>query len=739
MKTRILHFFGLALMALTTFAANVRIKDLTTTIVLPASNTFLMADGATQGTGKTAMANFSFITGTRTTLAALSVTSLSTGVSVQTLGGSTIGDGSGSLYYYSSSSTATPNGTTIIQPSVGSGRWLIVTNSAIPAPSVSTLGGVFSIAPVTHYFLTSIGTNGQPTAAIPAAADISGLGTMATQSSAAVAITGGTLSGMTSYAGGTFSGTTITSSDRVNITGAAGTNRELQFQTSGTPRWKYRVNTDAESGTFTGSNFDFVATSNNGLTNVIALNINRATLTAAFTGAVSSPSFQGPIGLVTPQVGNFTTSTWSTNANKRTTKSNLNLTTVNVRDYGAIGDGATDATAAINSAIAALTSYSSLYFPPGKYLIAGTLSGFSSLNTVTVWGEGAELYNTGHGNTFVFAGTCTNINVTGLRFTGDATVRANGIHIRMYCSNSSITNCYFQGCSDFAIHLSNDAGTYSTNVLVANNVINGSLGDGIHFGAVYNGQAIGNVISNTGDDALAAIADDVTRPPARISFIGNIASQVGNGGSHACGVRINEGTDILIEANNFYVTQQSAIEVNRYLSTTAYNARVSIVGNKCFNANNAGLGPRGAIWVNFCQQANIVDNQVIDTVNGAAIALLDVSDTVVHGNFIRKAPFRGIIFDDGTTTNVATSWTQISITDNDFDWVQANEAIYMVPPSTVTVTNLMVTGNTAHIVGGNWIYYDRITTGRVWNNTNTSGATVAAGGTVSGVTAGNNN
>ena len=50
----------------------------------------------------------------------------------------------------------------------------------LPNPTSSTLGGVQSLASASHQFLTSIGTDGIPTKAQPAAGDISGLGSIAT-------------------------------------------------------------------------------------------------------------------------------------------------------------------------------------------------------------------------------------------------------------------------------------------------------------------------------------------------------------------------------------------------------------------------------------------------------------------------------------------------------------------------------------------------------------------------------
>lgn len=185
------------LTAVLAIGADIKVRDITTTRALPAANDYLLVDGATLGTAKALLFHFPQITTTRTTLAAFSVTSVADNTTVQTLGGSSLGDGLGSLYYYSSASTATPNGTTVIQPTVGSGRWLIVLSNTLPPPTAVTLGGVFSKAGVTHQYLSALDTSGNFTLTAVSAADVSGLGTMATQNASAVAITGGTIDGTT--------------------------------------------------------------------------------------------------------------------------------------------------------------------------------------------------------------------------------------------------------------------------------------------------------------------------------------------------------------------------------------------------------------------------------------------------------------------------------------------------------------------------------------------------------------
>lgn len=71
-----------------------------------------------------------------------------------------------------------------------------ITGSDLPNPSGSTLGGIESLTCATHQWLNTISVAGVPACAQPSASDISGLGTMATQNAGAVAITGGTITGL---------------------------------------------------------------------------------------------------------------------------------------------------------------------------------------------------------------------------------------------------------------------------------------------------------------------------------------------------------------------------------------------------------------------------------------------------------------------------------------------------------------------------------------------------------------
>lgn len=112
----------------------------------------------------------------------------------QTVGGDATLSNAGSLVvtktnnvsFAASATTDTTNAANISSGTLPTAR--------LPAPTAATLGGVKSLAAVTHQFLTQIGTDGSVAQAQPAAADVSGLAASATTDTTnATNISSGTL------------------------------------------------------------------------------------------------------------------------------------------------------------------------------------------------------------------------------------------------------------------------------------------------------------------------------------------------------------------------------------------------------------------------------------------------------------------------------------------------------------------------------------------------------------------
>lgn len=432
-----------------------------------------------------------------------------------------------------------------------------------------------------------------------------------------------------------------------------------------------------------------------------------------------------------------------------TSKNNLNFRVINVRDYGAVGNGTNDDTTAIQAAANAVTNNSSLYFPAGVYKITAAF-GFSSttLTNVTIYGDGfcSQILNdsgpTGS-NTCVIQWGCSRFNIYGLFWNGTASVRDQGVHIRLQAGQSRVHHCYFSGSSGFALQVTGENNGYIGTVIVTDNFFGATLGDGVHVGSAADVLVANNICFNTGDDSLAAVADYTAYPPARVTFIGNRIYNAGSSGVSGCGIRVCEGSDILIEGNDIVNSIEAGIRVTRNNSTTAYSYNVMIVGNKMRSTGSNG-GQRGALWVEWCSGLTIRGNTIDQPISGNGICFLDCNAMTISGNYIVNQIVRAIATDDSTTTNVGNTWDRIFITHNEFNY-SPYEAIYIQPPSGKTVANLLIAGNNsqqaAALGGSAYIFVNQLGgTCKIMNNISLEGKSASSfGGSGSTPNYANNN
>lgn len=123
---------------------------------------------------------------------------------------------------------------------------------------------------------------------------------------------------------------------------------------------------------------------------------------------------------------------------------------VNVRDFGARGDGTTDDVAAIKAAVTAAAARSAtVHFPAGKYRITGPVY-WPRGSTVSIRGDGPTLTTivggAPHDATFVILGTAdkraSNITISDLTFDLDNVEHANALHY-YYVSNLAVRRVRF--------------------------------------------------------------------------------------------------------------------------------------------------------------------------------------------------------------------------------------------------------------------------------------------------------
>ena len=152
---------------------------------------------------------------------------------------------------------------------------------------------------------------------------------------------------------------------------------------------------------------------------------------------------------------------------------------LNVRDYGAVGDGSTNDTAAIQAALDALSSGQTLYFPDGTYVVHApstateldynnyadglnnhiALELKSNISSVNLRGENATLKlvstNLAGDLSWIMGNksttTVANLKIEGLTFDVDKTGNVSAEDARgllvIGCSNLKVTNCKFYSSS----------------------------------------------------------------------------------------------------------------------------------------------------------------------------------------------------------------------------------------------------------------------------------------------------
>ena len=270
-------------------------------------------------------------------------------------------------------------------------------------------------------------------------------------------------------------------------------------------------------------------------------------------GFEESPFFEGGWEFS----GNHYTDTWP-----------LRSTPLSVHEFGALGDGSTDDTVAVQAALTAAQPGNQVYFPRGTYL-CGNLQ-VSGKTRVTIAGDGATIQWTGTGAIGMeLVGTCTDVRISGLRFSGDGIV-ANG-HRGIYSASGQtltriiIEDCVVQDCM-IGISLNADLSGSIRDCIVQNNRIDNVVG-------TSSGQGYGiHVADGTGEHHGTLITgNSVSRAHRHSIYV-----------ARGFGCRVTNNVIDLHRTGDSTGTTLGAIVVAR-------GGDHSLVGNLIKRSNNVGL------------------------------------------------------------------------------------------------------------------------------------------------------
>ncbi|MDH6108043.1 hypothetical protein P3T36_007646 [Kitasatospora sp. MAP12-15] len=294
---------------------------------------------------------------------------------------------------------------------------------------------------------------------------------------------------------------------------------------------------------------------------------------------------------------------------------------VPVTNYGVTPNSGADQTAAINSALAAVSGTGQgLWFPAGTYLISGQLS----LDNVAMRGAG-EWYTTiqstapnGAGGLMATGGTN---QVADLTIAGDQTFRNNdsgaaGIEGN-FGSGSLIYDVWIE-------HTKVGIWTDSANGLYVDGTrIRDVFADGLHFnGGTFNSRADQSVVRNTGDDELALTTQN-----------GNVtgcvlANNTVSSPIQANGIGVYGGANNTVENN--LVSDTVAFGSGITLSTAfgaGFSGPTTVSGNALIRAgsyNTNWNSSLGALWI-YANQDDITQ------------------PITVQNNTISKASYQGVL------------------------------------------------------------------------------------------------
>lgn len=337
---------------------------------------------------------------------------------------------------------------------------------------------------------------------------------------------------------------------------------------------------------------------------------------------------------------------------------------LNPLDYGVIGDGSTDDSAAINALLAGLTAGQTVDFGNRSYRVTNlVVSGKSDFHLI---GRNAKITTTSSTVASLQLAGCTNFTVRGLTIIGTATSR-NG------SPNRGIS---IEGCTNFRIEDNDISGVSSIGILVKHttvgnfdgvitgNRVHDNFADGIGlYGYCKRITISNNIVRDTGDDTIAVLsfgADaDYTED---ISVVGNVSYHSGSRGIAVAGAR-----NVTVSGNSVRDPKYAGIYVAYDTANgTKGTKNVSVVGNTVYGANSyspaagtnyAGIHVSGTGGTTTPVQGVSVVGNTVDAsawhgilVGNAAGA--GVYDVLVEGNVVRNSGADGLIFQTVTGIDV---------------------------------------------------------------------------------------
>ena len=269
--------------------------------------------------------------------------------------------------------------------------------------------------------------------------------------------------------------------------------------------------------------------------------------------------------------------------------------TANVKSFGAKGDGVTNDTTAVQSAID--SGAKEILFPPGEYVL-GNIE-IENKTHFRIIGHGAAITWTGTAGVganigFQLMGTCSNVTIEGLTIEGDGVV-ANG-HAGVWMHDGQTmesVKILRNRISNVCIGVSFSAftgGSFSGGIIAFNEIdrvvgTSSGLGYGIHLSKATGIQVFENRINDASRHAIYHAAGD-TGSIIHHNIIANHRLTDHDGG-YVSALVVSRSSNVIVAENMIKGHYDGGIEVS-HVTADAYNCNnILVIGNHFIDRKNS--------------------------------------------------------------------------------------------------------------------------------------------------------
>lgn len=326
----------------------------------------------------------------------------------------------------------------------------------------------------------------------------------------------------------------------------------------------------------------------------------------------------------------------------------------NIRNFGAVGDGITDDTAAIQAAYDAVDStYGGTVIWPGGFRYAHTGIDITTPHTKTlgvgIGGAESYLMNSSNRSAFVVGDNATympGVQFEGLFLRGNSANNSSGHGIIFQgCENPRVYNCQVYDSKQNGIHFTSDGTPVGAYGNVTECYVNTNKGDGIHVTSnVYGVHIVNNLIAGNGKSPANG-AGIYLDSGDNHKIIGNDLDENENA------VLITNCSDCTITGNGLQQNDRNGV----YMDTNC--SRITIGNNTMLNCSTESSGTYVAVYLDgadFCSvEGNIIAGPSVNTANGVLEASSADNNTIV-GNTIQNTSGAKIV-KVGSSTRVANN------------------------------------------------------------------------------------